>query len=264
MKTESDQFLPEPPAIAPGAQDFFLPGGPIGVLIIHGYGGTIGDYRRFGETLHQHEYSVMGVRLAGHGQTLEVLRATSSLDWQTSVNEAAKKLRAVCQEIVVIGSSFGGALALNYARNFPDHLQAVIVVNPAIRYRAGGKLQTLALRMLRLVTPDYRKPGISSADAERYRQLGSMTHWPIDGIFETYRFIRQEVVPHLAAITTPTLVMAIADDPIVHADSARLIHDRVGAAKKKIVWLPGKTHRPFRDEHLVQVMVDEIRVFLGS
>lgn len=262
MNSASQQSQPKPTAIAPGAQEFSLPGGPIGVLVIHGYGGSIGDYRLFCERLQAQGYTVHGVRLAGHGENLESLRATSSADWQASVMAAATKLRSTCNEMVIIGSSFGGALALNYARNVPVGLRALVVVNPAMKYRTGGRFQTLGLRLLRLFTPYYRKSGLSTEELEQYQQLGSMTHWPIDGIFETYRYIREMVLPHLESITTPTLVMAIADDPIVHSDSARLIHERVGAKKKKLVWLPGKTHRPFRDEQLVGMMVKEIQAFL--
>lgn len=262
MSNKQTQSPPGSSTIAPGAQEYFLPGGPTGVLVIHGYGGSIGDYRKFSEALHNHGYAVLGMRLAGHGQSLEALRATGSADWQASVMAAAQRLRQSCPNIIVVGSSFGAALALNYAREMPNHLSAVVVVNPAVRYRAGGTLQTVALKLLRLVTKDYRKPGITAAEAERYRELGSMTHWPIDGIFETYHFIQHHVVPFLPAIQTPTLVMAINDDPIVHSDSARIIHGQIGAKKKKLVWLPGKTHRPFRDKELITRMVQEIITFV--
>lgn len=251
-------------SVAPGAQPFFLPGGTTGVLVLHGYGGSIGDYRQFSEELHQRGFTVMGMRLAGHGESLEALRQTAAPDWQRSVRIAAETLLEHCNEIVVVGSSFGGALALNYARNFPDRLRAIVVVNPAVKYRSGGNFQTIGLKILRLFTQDYRKPGLSAADAARYRELGSMTHWPIDGIFETYRFIRTMVMPHLPQIAVPTLVMAMPQDPVVHSDSARMIHDLLGSKKKKLVWLPGKTHRPFRDAALVTQMVQEIINFLAA
>ncbi len=250
--------------IAPGARPFLLPGGSIGVLVIHGYGGSIGDYRPFAELLNAGGYTVMGLRLAGHGQSLEALRETGWRDWQNSVRLAAKRLHQSCQKIIVVGSSFGGALALNYARNFPDKTIGVVVVNPAVKYRSGGKFQTFALRLLRLFTTDYRKPGLSAAEIARLRDLGSMTHWPIDGVFETYRYINTMVLPQLPKMTVPLLVMAMPDDPVVHPDSARIIHDQVGATKKKLVWLPGKTHRPFRDPELVKIMVDEITSFITA
>lgn len=247
--------------IAPEARPFHLSGGPIGVLVIHGYGGTIADYRQFAEALHQRGYTVHGVRLAGHGESLEALRTTRAADWQESVRQAAERLRRECQNIIVVGSSFGGALALNYARNFPEKTLGVVVVNPAVKYRAGGKFQTLALRLLRLFTPDYQKPGLSAEERAQARARGSMTHWPIDGIFETYRYINTMVMPHLPSLTTPLLVMAMEDDPIVHSDSARMIYNQAASEKKKLVWLPGKTHRPFRDTALVGTMVEEIVQF---
>lgn len=264
MPSKKQESLTGSTTIAPGAQPFFLPGGPLGVLVIHGYGGSIGDYRQFSELLHAHGYTVAGLRLAGHGESLEALRATGWRDWQNSVRQAAEELRRHCQQIIVVGSSFGGALALNYARNFPTGTRGVVVVNPAVTYRSGGKFQTFALRLLRLFTPDYRKPGLSDAEKARMRDLGSMTHWPIDGVFETYRYINTMVLPHLPKITVPTLVLAMPDDPVVHSDSARMIHDRVGSVNKKLVWLPGTTHRPFRDEALVKTMVQEIEKFLAD
>lgn len=248
--------------IAPAAQPFLLVGGPVGILIIHGYGGTIGDYRAFAEELHRRGFTVMGMRLAGHGESLEALRETGWRDWQQSVFRAASELRRQCSRIVVIGSSFGGALALNYARNFGQGMDGVVVVNPAVKYRAGGKFQSTALRILRLFTPDYRKPGLSAAERDRALALGSMTHWPIDGIFETYRYINTMVMPQLSRITVPLLVMAMPDDPVVHSDSAKMIYEQTGAVKKKLVWLPGKTHRPFRDDALITTMVEAITAFL--
>ena len=200
----SDQSIP----IAPKAQPFLLPGGAIGLLVIHGFGGTIGDYRQFADRLHQRGYTVAGVRLAGHGQGHEALRRTTSQDWQQSVEAAASLLREHCRQIVVLGASFGGALAFDYAARHTDNVVGLVSVNTPVSYRGGGWFQPLILRVLRVFTPYWPKMGLSRAERQHYAQRGSTTAWPIDGILETYRFLSTRVLPALPGITLPVLLLA--------------------------------------------------------
>jgi hypothetical protein len=47
------------------AEPFFFPGGPIGVLLVHGFTGSPKEMRWMGEYLAQDGFTVLGIRLPG-------------------------------------------------------------------------------------------------------------------------------------------------------------------------------------------------------
>ena len=72
-----------------GPQEFFLPGGPSGVLLIHGLTGTPNEKWRVGRDLNRAGHAVLGVQLAGHCGTEQDLLQTGWRDWYASVEKAA-------------------------------------------------------------------------------------------------------------------------------------------------------------------------------
>jgi carboxylesterase len=259
-------MTPPPPStpIHPAAQDFFLPGGSVGILLVHGYGGSIGDYRDCGERFHQRGYSVRGVRLAGHGQGLAALQSAGIEDWQRSVQHGLRELRLHCSTVIVMGSSFGAVLGLDLVEYYPDAVQGLIVVNPALSYRGGGIFQGIALRIMRLWTPVYSKRGLSEAERTQGEAVGSSAGWPINGILATAAFARQHVIPQLPKIETPLLIMHSVDDPVVGTKQNDLLEARVNSRHKRTVVIPVPTHRPFRDPTATEFMVNEVHSFITS
>lgn len=248
--------------VIPAATTFTLLGGPIGILIIHGYGGTIADYREIAARFHQAGYTVMGIRLPGHGQTREALRAATVQDFQSAVDAGVAELHRTCPDIFLLGSSFGGSLALAQAAKHLGAVRGVIAVNTPLSYRRGGRWQTTALRLLRLVTPYYAKPGLTAAEYEQYRELGSMTHWPINGILATRRFLGRTLRPLLPHLQVPVLMLHNVDDPYVHPDDTKTIKRLIGSNDVAIVTIPGTTHRPFRDPASISFMFTAILAFI--
>ncbi len=248
--------------IAAGAQPFILSGGPIGILVIHGYGGSAGDYRIFAEGLNQRGYTVMVMRVAGHGQGLTTLRSSHIYDWRKSVADAMAELRAITQSIVVLGASFGGALALDAVANVPGNILGYVSVNTPTSYRGGGGTQKILLRVLRIFTPYYPKFGLSRKDKEKYKQLGSTTAWPIDGILETYSFFSRYLFPVIGRVHVPALLLANEHDPIVGGESLQKLYSSLGSMVKTKMFIPGKTHRPFRDPEATAFLVDQVDHFI--
>ena len=76
------------------ADAFFLQGNnDAGVLLVHGYTGSPAEMRLLGNYLNEKgDYTVLGVRLAGHGTTVEELEQTVWQDWYKAVDEGVKEL----------------------------------------------------------------------------------------------------------------------------------------------------------------------------
>lgn len=248
--------------IRPGAQPFFLSGGPLGILIIHGYGGSIDEYRTFGQHLHDAGYTVSGIRLAGHGITPAVLAQNHMRDWRESIDQGLAQLHQTCPSVVVLGASFGGVLAADAASRH-DNIRGLILVNTPFRYRKGGRWQTLALTLLRLLTPYYQKPGLSSADRDRYQQTGSMTKWPISGIMETGKFLNQNFSVLLDQLHIPVAVFAVENDAVTGDSPMQDILQHLNHVPHESHLLPGASHRPFRDPDIASQLEKEIKNFIS-
>src|SRR5436190_11697172 len=77
-----------------GAEPFFLPGGPTGVLLTHGFTSSPAEVRPLGLFLAEQGYTVYAPRLAGHGTAPEDLQTTSWPEWVASARAGLAELRA--------------------------------------------------------------------------------------------------------------------------------------------------------------------------
>ena len=71
--------------IIKGAETFLLKGGADGVLLIHGFTGSPAELLLLGNFLNRAGYTVLGVRLAGHGTNELNLMQMTNEDWLNSV-----------------------------------------------------------------------------------------------------------------------------------------------------------------------------------
>ena len=65
-----------------------LSGGRVGVLLVHGLGGTPAELRFVAQALNRAGYTVYCPLLVGHGGSEELLNTTTWTDWYKSVEEA--------------------------------------------------------------------------------------------------------------------------------------------------------------------------------
>src|SRR5262245_4230634 len=76
-----------------------IPGGRLGVLLIHGLGGTPVELRFIAQGLARLGHTVYCCQLAGHCGTPEELRRSTWQQWFASVEEAHNQLKQQCDVI---------------------------------------------------------------------------------------------------------------------------------------------------------------------
>lgn len=253
-------MLPHQSTIAPGAQPYLRSGKGPGILMIHGLGGSGDDFRMAAEGLYAQGWSVSVMRVAGHGMTWKEAAEAHVEDWRQSVDQAIDELRSVSDRIVILGSSFGGALALDAVSRRPDIAKGIIAVNTPLSYRVGGAFQQIGLYLLRLFTPVFPKPGLTTEDKKRYATSGSLPAWPISLILESKKFLQQQVRPSIQRIRLPLLHIENSNDPYVGKQSGSEIDTLYGGPITHIR-LSAVTHRPFRDQQQTQSIIQEILAF---
>ena len=74
-------------------RSLFIPGGRVGVLLIHGLGGTPIELRFIAKAWRAPGYTVYCCQLAGHCGTPEELRRSTWREWYASVEAAHDRLQ---------------------------------------------------------------------------------------------------------------------------------------------------------------------------
>lgn len=122
------------PDMVRGPNEFFLPGGRSGVLLIHGLTGTPSEMRFVGNGLNRAGFTVYGMQLAGHCGDESTLVATGWHDWVTSVEAALDRLRLHVDQVFVAGLSMGAVLALLVAARQPDQVKGLALYGTTLAY----------------------------------------------------------------------------------------------------------------------------------
>jgi carboxylesterase len=246
--------------IIPNAESFVSGTGRTNLIIIHGLGGTPDDYRGFAGELINQKIKVICPRLTGHGIDLPALAAADVDDWLTDIDQTVKSVPAG-SPIVLMGVSFGGALALGYAADHPE-INGLILLNPALNYKIGGLFQDLGLKIWRLFSSYFPKPGLSVEDKLSYARSGSMTAWPIRTIIETKRFIKHRVLTNLSKVRQPVMLIYNPDDPYIGHGQVDKFLNLLSSINKNSYSLPGHTHRPIKDQRYRPLIVNKTVDFI--
>jgi len=242
--------------IMSGAEPFFLPGGPVGCLLVHGFTGTPNEMRWLGEFLNEKGYSVLGIRLAGHGTRVADMSRMRWRDWLASVEDGYDLLSGSSQKIVVMGLSLGGILSLTFASGrFTPGCPVAGVVAMAVPHKLPANPHLLrAAKALSLVKP-YMPKGISDwYDHEAEQEQLCYEVDPVRAGAEV-RDVLVEMKSSLSLIRVPALLIYSKNDQTVRPEEqhAEKIYQKIGSERKSLVWIEHSGHVITRDLQRLQV-----------
>jgi carboxylesterase len=207
-----------PPPVRPGAEPRSLAGGPVGVLVIHGFGGAPTTVGPLADALVAAGCTVEVPRLPGHGTSVEDMVATRFADWWEEAERAYLDLARRCRHVVVAGCSMGATLAARLAARHPE-VAGLVCVNPLVRPPdpALAEMVELMLDAGDVVTPagprDIADPDV---DEPAYDAV------PLAALRSLHQALG-EVQAELSRISCPVLVLTSAQDHVVDpADSDHL------------------------------------------
>jgi carboxylesterase len=155
---------------------YYIRGGRVGVLLIHGLGGTPAEMRYVANGMARAGYTVFCPQLAGHCGTEEDIKLTTWQDWYDSAEKALFEMRKACDTVIVGGLSTGAVLALLAAARHPKDVHGTALLAPV--FWLNGWLIPWYARLFRLVAmksvanlitfPDIEPHGIKD---ERVREF---------------------------------------------------------------------------------------------
>lgn len=216
---------------------FLLEGSQTGVLLIHGFTGSVAHMRPLGEALGERGYTVMGVNLPGHAAREEDMAQTGWQAWLQASKEATLALKEKCRTVAVCGLSMGGLLALLIAEQM--RVQGCVPISTPMAVKS--RLIALAgvahpfYRRVAWASQDARHPGLDTAYDYGY------SGFPTRSAGDLRRLIRL-ARQNLFAVNCPLLAVQSQGDETIWQGSADFILQNVSSHKKQKLWLKGVPH----------------------
>jgi carboxylesterase len=204
-----------------GAEPFASDGGPVGVLVCHGFTGSPRTVRPWAEYLADAGFTVRAPLLPGHGTAWQDLARTGWRDWYAAAERAFAELDAKCERVFLAGISMGGCLMLRLAETkgrAPDSkIGGVVLVNPSLA--PDTKLFLLApvlkhvLPSLPGIAGDIKRPGAAEGGYDRIPVRAAST---LPDMWRT-------TAAQLRDVRQPVLVFRSAVDHVVGPASMRVL-----------------------------------------
>lgn len=241
--TESYDQIPD--------RSLFIPGGRVGILLIHGLGGTPVELRYVAQNLARAGHTVYCCQLAGHCGTPEELRRSTWREWYRSVQEAHAKLLERCDIVFAGGLSMGGILAIMLAHERPSQVHGLLLYAPTLRLDGWSMPSySVLLRYVRPLPiklefdlPEHEPYGLKD---ERVRRLVVANMQSGDssqaGVFSTplrcfanFNVLVSKVKPHLGEVHQPSLIVHPRDDDIASLKNAQYLQTHLGGLVDSVI-----------------------------
>jgi carboxylesterase len=236
--------------IQPHAEPFFIPGGKIGCLLVHGFTGTPNEMRWLGKALGQEGHTVLGVRLFGHGTQSEDMIRSRWWDWLASVEDGYHLLSGFTEKIIILGLSMGGILSLIFSARYP--VAGVVAMStphhlpndPRLPY---AKLISMFVPFISKGPPDWH-------DQDAYKKQICYPKDPTRCFTELMLLIG-EMQRSLPGISAPALLINSRGDQTVKVEDQHqeLIYAALGSQDKSTMWVENSGHVITSDAERLQV-----------
>jgi carboxylesterase len=233
------------------AEPFSADGGPVGVVVSHGFTGMPGSMRPWAEHLAAAGYTVRLPLLPGHGGTWQDTNRTRWPQWYETIEASYRELSARCEKVFAVGLSMGGTLVTRLAEEHPDGVAGLVLVNPAYgTRRRDAKLAPYigwAVRSRPSIGGDIKKPGSVEPAGDRT---------PIVA-FASLQKLWKVTLADLGSVRAPILMFRSVEDHVVDDLSAELL--KAGAVNTTVreVLLEDSYHVATMDN-------DAPKIFAGS
>jgi long-chain acyl-CoA synthetase len=239
--------LPGPPQVRLASIDI-APDHPRRTLVfLHGFGGNVTQWRR--QLTHfSDENRVISLGLRGHGVSHRPPGPFGLPQLLQDLESALQALKTP-DRLVLVGHSFGCALAAEYATAHPDRVEALVLVAASGEYRLAWNLR-LALRMptplLDLIYPLFRHYLKAPPAVLKSMHAESVSTWDGWSVFRNLR--------------VPTLIIQGHGDRVFSREDLKRVGRAIPGAEEVDVGASG--HMVMLERH--EAVSRAIRRFLGE
>ncbi|RKJ64207.1 alpha/beta fold hydrolase [Butyricicoccus sp. 1XD8-22] len=212
-----------------------------GILMLHGFTGGPYEVRPLANFIrNETEWIVETPTFCGHGETLS-LKGYKAEHWLLDAEVAYRKLARKCDEVIVVGFSMGGMIALYLATKYK--VEKLVLLSPAAKYIAPVQL----LKDIRQIIKDAINGHLK--DNELFKRYESkINNVPVSSAVQFMRIVKM-VTPYISKINVPTYLIQGRCDGIVPYTTAQYLYDQLPCSEKYIFFSQnGKHHICYSDD----------------
>ena len=212
-----------------------------GVLMIHGFTGGPFEVAPFRQYLRSRtDWKIVVPVLAGHELDPEI-REASAKSWIMSAEIELRKLLKEMDEVIVVGFSMGGLIAMYLSLRYP--IKKLVLLSAAAKYISPRILVEDARIMMK-----FSKLRNYPPDSFYHLYNYKLTHTPIRAALEFLRVVRL-IRPYHSDVKTPVCIVQGKRDGIFPAVTADLLYEQLGSQEKHLIYSErGKHHICYSDD----------------
>lgn len=218
------------------AEPFSADGGPVGVILSHGFTGTPASMRPWAQHLAAAGYTVRLPLLPGHGTSWQETNRTRWQDWYGAIEQAYDDVAARCETVFACGLSMGGTLVTRLAEQKQDGIAGLVLVNPSFgTERVDARFApyiSWAVKSRPAIGGDIKKPGVVEPAFDRTPVVA----------FASLQRLWKVTVADLPRVTAAILMFRSREDHVVEPMSGRLLQARATSTAVREVVLEDSYH----------------------
>ncbi len=230
----------------------------IGVLLLHGFTSHVNTVNGLVPHLEKGDFDYEMPILRGHGTRYEDLVGVTAKDWYVDAERALIDLWNRVDQVVVVGLSMGGLVALELAMRHPGKIAGIVTVAAALKF--ADPLARFA-RQFGSVAKYWQSPEAFN-DASLKATSKNYEKFPLETFASLYNYSR-EIAEHLSEVHVPIRVLQSKKDQVVTPVAANIIHEKVSSPRRELVWYQESGHEMMQDLEADQVFED-IMEFINS
>lgn len=198
----------------------------IGILFLHGFSGGPYEIEPFATYLKGNgHYEIMMPTFSGHGETL-ILKGYKAKHWLMEAELAYRQLAKKVDEVVVVGFSMGGLIAMYLAIRYP--VKKLVLLSAAAKYVSPSQL----VRDLKGVAADAIHGAVNENKLFQH-YVYKLRNVPFTATVEFMKVV-QLVDPYIEKITCPVFIVQGKQDGIVPSQTAQYVFSKLTVNEKEI------------------------------
>jgi carboxylesterase len=245
----------EPPAGTPDEQPFAHDGGPVGVVLSHGFTGTPASMRPWADYLAAAGYTVRLPLLPGHGGTWQETNRTRWPHWYAAVEQAYDEVAARCEVVFAGGLSMGGALVTRLAEQKGNAIAGLVLVNPSLGSRkVSEKLAPYVSWLVRSrpsIGGDIKKPDVEEPANDRTPVVAGAS------LVKMWKVVTDD----LDKVTAPIRMYRSIEDHVVDDLSSTLLKTGATSTSVEEILLENSYHVATLDNDAEQIFAGSVDFF---